>query len=565
MPSIGELQVSSANSDASTIQGAGGPPDPSTDRNGQSRTDGYHPERAGKFLSSIKARLFIWTVEYVVLAQLVLFIVLLSVFERYQLENGVEKSDVIGQLAARIVDQDAEGGTDAVNRTLRMLREQYGVEPLSYKSGQNARTLSFTEGELPIEGAATTNIDLKELEFADYFFNAFLRLFRTGKDFVIINNADHLLPARLGSDENDVVIKVIALDAAKLRRDTIGFMFAYFLQASVLMVIVAILMYLTGNRQIAAPLTKLRETVSKLAENPAAESRALTVEGQSAVGEIHEAETEVRKLKQTIRVEGFKAFLDYRAQVEHDVKDALIVQNLIAREIGNETDRTKTDDLADRLSDMQRDTVNFLNDIFDFVSMAENGSAKAVTFNLHEFCRGILCRNVHLMAVDCGAGGVKPENLLCATAKLNVPEDLQVRANRAAMRSAIENLIRNSIKAIRKSGNLVRQKDWRLNLVEIAALESGDKIIISVRDNGPGFAGEPADPEAAGADCDGSLAKGWGMGLEIVKDRMQRLGGSMEICEHPIPPDGSKIAGAEIRIVLPKLENPVEESGAAAA
>ena len=531
--------MSSTQSRDSSAAGAPGSVGTGADRSGPSP----------KFLSSTKARLFIWTVEYVVLAQVVLFVVLLSVFERYQMEHTAEKSDVVGQLAARMLDDDV-GGTEAVNQTLMRLRSHYGFSPLSYKEAGNARTLLFPGHQLPEEEPVSAVIDLAELGFLDFFYNAFSRLFRTGDGVVVFRNADQLGPAQAGDAGKEVVLRDFAISAEILRSETVDFIVVYFLQASVLMMVVAVLMYITGNRQIARPLQRLELTVSNFADDPTGESRSQAARRESGVVEIRKAEAEVIKLMKTIRIEGFKAFLNYRPAVEHDVKEDLVTHQRIAKMIGSETDMMRVADIVDRLTEMQHQTREFLHDIFDFWSVSDSEPVKA-PLRIHDICANLLGRNVHLKAEGFPVERAVISKLLVARAILNVPDDLCARTNEAALASAIQNLIRNSVKAFQKPGRMSRQEDWPTRLIEIAAWERQDEIVISVRDNGSGFAAKSAEGDATGGGRERSPAPGWGIGLQIVEEMMRRLGGSMEIPEEPVPPQGSDIAGAEVRLMLP--------------
>ena len=516
---------------------------------GSAVAGGNRSGQSPNFLSSTKARLFIWTVEYVVLAQVVLFVVLLSVFERYQMEHTAEKSDVVGQLAARMLDDDV-GGTEAVNQTLMRLRSHYGFSPLSYKEVGNARTLLFPGHQLTEGEPVSAIIDLAELGFVDFFFNAFSRLFRTGEGVVVFRNADQLGPAQAGEIGKEVVLRDFAISAEILRSETIDFIVVYFLQASVLMMVVAVLMYVTGNRQIARPLQRLELTVSNFAGDPTGESRSRTDRSESGVVEIRKAEAEVVKLMKTIRLEGFKAFLNYRPAVEHDVKEDLVTHQRIAKMIGSETDMERVADIVDRLTEMQHQTREFLHDIFDFWSVSDNEPVKA-PLSIREICAKLLGRNVHLRAEGFPVERAVIGKLLVARAILNVPVDLCARTNEAALASAIQNLIRNSVKAFQKPGRMSRQEDWPTRLIEITAWERRDGIVISVRDNGPGFAGRSGEAGAADDGRERSPAPGWGIGLQIVEEMMRRLGGRMEIPGEPVPPQGSDIAGAEVRLMLP--------------
>ena len=520
---------------------------------GSAGADGDRSGQSPKFLSSTKARLFIWTVEYVVLAQVVLFVVLLSVFERYQMEHTAEKSDVVGQLAARMLDDDV-GGTEAVNQTLMRLRSHYGFSPLSYKEVGNARTLLFPGHQLAEGEPVSAIIDLAELGFVDFFYNAFSRLFRTGDGVVIFRNADQLGPAQAEDAGKEVVLRDFAISAEILRNETIDFIVVYFLQASVLMMVVAVLMYITGNRQIARPLQRLELTVSNFADDPTGKSRSRTARRESGVVEIRKAEAEVVKLMKTIRIEGFKAFLNYRPAVEHDVKEDLVTHQRIAKMIGSETDMERVADIVDRLTEMQHQTREFLHDIFDFWSVSDNEPVKA-PLRIRGICAKLLGRNVHLRTEGFPVERAVISKLLVARAILNVPDDLCARTNEAALASAIQNLIRNSVKAFQKPGRMSRQEDWPTRLIEIAAWEHRDGIAISVRDNGPGFAAGSVEDGGADGGRERSPAPGWGIGLQIVEEMMRRLGGRMEIPDEPVPPQGSDIAGAEVRLMLPADES----------
>ena len=522
-------------------------------RSGEGRID-----QSPNFLSSTKARLFIWTVEYVVLAQIVLFVVLLSVFERYQLEHATEKSDLIGQLAVRMLDDDV-GGTDAVNQALTRLRSEYGIRPLSYRETGNARKLLFPGNELSGKETVSANVDLANLGVVDFFLNAFSRLFQSGDGVVVFSNADQMRPVQAEGDGNDVVLRDFAISAATLRSGTIDFIVVYFLQASVLMMVVAVLMYITGNRQIARPLQRVGMRVSNPADDPAGDfgSRATGVE------EIRNVETEIVKLMKRIRIEGFKAFVKYRSAVEHDVKEDLVTHQAIARMIGRETDMGRVADIVDRLTEMQRQTREFLHDAFDFWSVSDRKPVMA-SLGVRDICANLLGRNVHLRTVGFPTVWADIDKLLVAKAILNVPDELCVRSNEAALTSAIQNLIRNSVWSLKRSGRKSSHDDWPTGVIEITAQEDREEVVISIRDNGHGFSAKMDEEGEVDGDRDGSPARRWGIGLKIVEEMMRRLGGRMEIPEEPVPPHGSETAGAEVRLVLP-VDAGAQEAAAAAS
>lgn len=125
------------------------------------------------------------------------------------------------------------------------------------------------------------------------------------------------------------------------------------------------------------------------------------------------------------------------------------------------------------------------------------------------------------------------------------PPQLPLRTQPDRMRSILLNLLGNSVEHNRDGG-----------IVQASAEQDGGSVVIRIRDNGPGIAGEHIDHvfdpfyRADSARSSGHL----GLGLFLVKTHVQQLGGSCRV-------DTKPGAGTAFEVRLPGV---VEDPSAAA-
>lgn len=113
-----------------------------------------------------------------------------------------------------------------------------------------------------------------------------------------------------------------------------------------------------------------------------------------------------------------------------------------------------------------------------------------------------------------------------------------LRGSEAAVESIVTNLLNNSVAAFERSST----RDRRILL---ATEVSNDSVILRVSDSGPGIEGiEKRDIWLPGRT---TRKNGTGLGLTIVRDTAQDLGGEVGAAEH------GEIGGAEIMVKLPIL------------
>jgi len=118
------------------------------------------------------------------------------------------------------------------------------------------------------------------------------------------------------------------------------------------------------------------------------------------------------------------------------------------------------------------------------------------------------------------------------------PQPPMVLGDRVQLLLAVTNLIRNGIDAVRR-GAPARSVPGN---IRIETTTDEDRAVLSVRDNGPGLDGMPADRMFDMFVSSGSA--GMGVGLAIVKTAVDRHGGSVSAADDP---DG----GAVFTMTLP--------------
>ncbi|MCC7442879.1 MAG: HAMP domain-containing histidine kinase [Bdellovibrionales bacterium] len=100
--------------------------------------------------------------------------------------------------------------------------------------------------------------------------------------------------------------------------------------------------------------------------------------------------------------------------------------------------------------------------------------------------------------------------------EVNVPPNLSIRADAAALDVILRNTLENAL----KHGASERTK------VSISAGRAADGVELTIRDDGAGFPGEPRDLGVLFRK--GPSSKGTGIGLYLVTTLMARMGGSAE-------------------------------------
>jgi signal transduction histidine kinase len=102
-----------------------------------------------------------------------------------------------------------------------------------------------------------------------------------------------------------------------------------------------------------------------------------------------------------------------------------------------------------------------------------------------------------------------------------IREDLQILSDRARIKVVLHNLIGNSIKYVDKS----KEERW----IRITCERSGRYWAIQITDNGIGIRGEYLDKVFNMYFRATELSKGSGLGLFIVKEALNKIGGTIKV------------------------------------
>lgn len=131
--------------------------------------------------------------------------------------------------------------------------------------------------------------------------------------------------------------------------------------------------------------------------------------------------------------------------------------------------------------------------------------------------------------------------------ELDIPEHCTVVSDLKMLNSVVQNLMHNAIKYHRESGD----DKW----VRVAVTETPDSLRISVSDNGPGIPANVHDKLFDMFFRASTKSKGSGLGLYIVKNSVERMGGTITL--------RSEVGvGTEFLVILPKRELPESASEA---
>ncbi|RVB29533.1 sensor histidine kinase, partial [Mesorhizobium sp. M7A.F.Ca.CA.001.16.1.1] len=255
----------------------------------------------------------------------------------------------------------------------------------------------------------------------------------------------------------------------------------------------------------------------------------LTRSNTALAGEIAErenAEAKVRRLRDDLAQANRLSILgQIAAGVAHEINQPVAAIRTYAENAGRFLDSGKTGSASGNLTSI--------------VSMTER--IGAITGTLRTFARrpGVAASPLPVREAIDGAlsllsGRIRDSGVTIVRPRGNASP--VVMASRIRLEQILVNLLQNALDAMKD------QPDPR---IEIELAERDDRVLISVRDNGPGLG-----PEAAGnlfMPFQTTKEKGLGLGLVISQEIVQELGGTLRLD----PGNGS---GASFTIDLRRIE-----------
>ena len=498
--------------------------------------------------------------------------VLLAVFERDQVITSVEKSSLLASIVCDGRDACDDVEPEIYGKILGILEDQqiqHGILNPGFKTPGRNSSQQFTESGL-VPSGEVIEINANSQNILSYLFGPVVRLIGRGDQNILIKNAGSLLSEtsagrEAGPGSFQPLIDHVLLDRRHLKSRMLEFMSVYFLQATILLLLVVVPVYVIAKRRIGVPARELSGFLQTIRDNPMASAGAV-FEQQSTIREIAMGQEAANELSSKLHAMGLEVFRDYRGKVEHDINGELSRMSSYIRLVPGIDEPAVRSLFVELLEEKLSNTRKYLEDIFIFMKWGRS-NAEWEEIDLGGFCADLLCTHFDLDADDAVlemATDVQPivelrkelsslrneasfRHVFVARACVDVPDGLVMHSNRAALTSALNNLIWNSTKIFR-AGDFA--DGWQKNVVEVGARRMNGDVEIWVRDNGPGFG--RLKPDRTGAQQDPLAGiKGWGLGIEIVRERCNQLGGGMLIADQPRSPHGARRAGAEVILKLP--------------
>jgi two-component system, NtrC family, sensor kinase len=248
---------------------------------------------------------------------------------------------------------------------------------------------------------------------------------------------------------------------------------------------------------------------------------AKRLHAMSLEAEVRSATQALLEQQRTLaRAERLAAIGELAAGLAHELRNPLAGILMSCANLRNEI---KDSDQAERLdlvgAELKRMT-RLLNELLD---QARQSPAPATHFNLAGVVRELIALTRYQIPPHIALGS-------------EIPEDLDCRLPQSNLRQALLNLILNAAQAMGERSGGIR----------VRASRDGDKVLMSVEDDGPGFSDEMLKmgirPFSTGH------ARGTGLGLAIVQRFAREVGGHIQLANRAAP------SGAVVTLSLPSPE-----------
>ena len=279
----------------------------------------------------------------------------------------------------------------------------------------------------------------------------------------------------------------------------------------IISMISAALVYFALNGLLVQPMTRITRNMLRFSQNPEDASRIIVP--SSRHDEIGTAERELAhmqmELTQTLQQKNRLAALGLAvSKISHDLRNMLANAQLI----------------SDRLGDLPDPAVQrFAPKLIVSLGRAINLAESTLKFGRAEEApprRELIALRVLVEEVGDGLG-LPREGAIAWS--IDVEEALRIDADRDQLFRVLTNLCRNALQAI-------EQQDLVKGQIEVAGRRNGRRVVILVRDDGPGV------PEKARTHLfqafQGSARKGGtGLGLAVAQELVAAHGGSIRLLE----------------------------------
>ena len=458
-------------------------------------------------MQSLSARLLLLTVVFVMLGEVLIYVPSIARYRLVYLEERIAAS----RLAALAVEAAPDG----------MISPELGLELLSHArvdaiamDRPNGKVM-ILKGDMP--PSIDASFDLRKATPIGLIRDGFDTLFSGGtREIQVMGHS----PMDHTGVNVDIVLNEKALFDGMLDYSS------RILQLSlVLAAITAFLVFFSLHGLMVRPLRSITASLVAFRERP--EDEASTIRPSRRRDEIGVAQRELAgmqiQLRQALRQKTRLATLgEAVSKINHDLRNMLATVSLVSERLARVED-PEVKSVTPRLYQAIDRAFDFCTQTLTF-ARADNGTPERRRFALRPLVEEV-------------GEGLTPSGGTRIDWQNEVPDDLEVSADRDQLFRVLSNLARNAAEALDKqSGGAGR--------ITVSARREGDDTVIEVADNGPGV---PVQIQArlfepfTGSEKPGSA----GLGLAIARELMRAHKGDIELLH-------SDSHGSRFRLHLPE-------------
>ena len=449
-------------------------------------------------MHSLSARLLIFTIVFVMLAEVLIFVPSVA---RYRLAWLNEKLSA-GHLAILTLDMVPQ---DMVSDHLREeLLGHVGAYGINVRR-DGAKLVLSRDAPPPVQ----ETFDLGDRSLSQLIMEAMAVLVRT---------EDRVLRVFGPSPKDPNIIIEVVLEERPLQAAIVDFAWRIFILSLVISLFTATLVFLTLQWMLVRPMRRITESMTSFREDPEDAKRIFVPSYR--VDEIGVAQRELAKMQGALRTAlrqkaRLAALGTAVAKINHDLRGILSSALVVSDRLEGSDDPDVRRVTPTLVSAIDR-AVGLCSDTLAYVRHEEVGLKRD---------RFALAPLVTDIAETMTAGGTTATEV-----RNQVTNGLEVNVDRDQLFRLLANLTRNAAEAGAEH-------------VCVSAEKTGAVIEIAVRDDGPGL--PPRARENLFRPFEGSVrAGGTGLGLAIARELARNHGGDLSLIE-------SGENGTEFRLTLP--------------
>ncbi len=466
----------------------------------------------------LSARLFLVTVAFVALAELVIYVPAIANHQRFWLSDRIAAA----QAAALVLEAAPQGHVSA--EVERHALGRVGTRAITLRQGASERVLTMehvSAQHTPAEPAR--RIDLRETSLFTAIGDVWFTFVHPGRTPIQV----------VGRGDDTVDLVEILLDEAPLRSAMLDFAERLLVSSLVIAAAAAGLVFVVLQIFIVRPVLRLARNITDFAQDPERADRVIAPSQRT--DEIGHAEAALAKMEITLsgelRHKRRLAELGLSvSKINHELRNLLTTAQLLGDRLDGVPDPV-VQRVAPRLVGTLGRAIRFCEATLAYGRAAEQ----------HPQRRVVPLAPILADLSDLANLATKRP----VTIEIQVAPDTTVDADPDQLARVLANLVRNAVQALDASEAGDRAPSVTVEALREASRE-GRRTLILVRDNGPGL---PARTRAHLFEpFHGSArAGGTGLGLAIAAELVSLHGGTLSLDPSPMPTP----TGTCFRIVIP--------------